>query len=261
LQFVERTVHDCIAAARQRLADQPELQEKPGNLLEMLLTNQSEHALSDAEIYGNVFTMLLAGEDTTANSLAWAAYYLSLHPEMVAKIRAEGHQVYGAGLVAESQEQLAALTYTHAFVQEVFRLKPVSPQLLLEAAEDTVVQQLHLPKGTRLLLQNQAAPNSSRYFSDPDQCIPERWLATDSCPIHHPEVIRTFGAGPRFCPGKYLATNEMVLLIAALCKRFDLELAGSPAEVRERLEFTMYPEGLGIVLRPVSERQDGPGAL
>ncbi|MCB0643375.1 MAG: cytochrome P450, partial [Phaeodactylibacter sp.] len=42
LQFVERTVHDCIAAARQRLADQPELQEKPGNLLEMLLTNQSE---------------------------------------------------------------------------------------------------------------------------------------------------------------------------------------------------------------------------
>ena len=72
--------------------------------------------------------------------------------------------------------------------------------------------------------------------------------------MHRPDLIKTFGAGPRFCPGKYLAANEMAILLSALCKKFDFELAVDAAKVREKLSFTMYPEPLSIRVYSLGEQ-------
>ncbi|MGH1436965.1 MAG: cytochrome P450 [Lewinella sp.] len=71
------------------------------------------------------------------------------------------------------------------------------------------------------------------------------------CPAHYqhtPELIRAFGGGPRFCPGKHLATYEMVAVVSALCCNFDISLMGKPEEVKEGFAFTMHPENLKIRL-------------
>jgi cytochrome P450 len=61
-----------------------------------------------------------------------------------------------------------------------------------------------------------------------------------------------FGAGPRLCPGRYLAMLEMKMVMAMLLAGFDLESVGTAdgAEPLERMAFTMQPVGLKLKLRP-----------
>ena len=250
LKVIEETVHRFINDARERIENNPELEENPTNLLESLLVEQEAIRFSDEEIYGNVFAMLLAGEDTTSNSISWTMFYLAQHPDIVRKIRQEAHAVYGEAQVAPTNEHLAQLIYTNAVVQEALRIKPTTPQLYLESNEDIVLENLSIPKNTRIILQNKVAQTQEKYFSRAHEFLPERWLEAQ-CPVHSPDLIKTFGGGPRYCPGKYLATNEMIVVLSALCKRFDFKLAVSPNEVTEQFEFTMYPGNLLIDFTPV----------
>ena len=95
LNNLENVVYKFINKAKERLENDPELKENPSNFLEALLVEQEiEGRFTDKEIYGNIFTMLLAGEDTTSNSLAWSFYYLAQNPKLVAQIRKEAQTVY-----------------------------------------------------------------------------------------------------------------------------------------------------------------------
>ena len=98
------------------------------------------------------------------------------------------------------------------------------------------------------MLQNMAAQNSDDYFKGADDFAPERWLA-EACPYHEkhsPQLMRAFGAGPRYCPGAKLATNEMISAISAICKNYEMELDVDPKDVKEHFAFTMHPENLKI---------------
>ncbi len=259
LDTIFKNIQDFIQQAKNRLNADPALKEKPSNFLEALLVEQEkEGRFSDKEISGNVFTMLLAGEDTTSNSISWTLYYLAQHPEIVKQIRKEAIEVYGKGQLPESFEQLALLKYTDAVIQEALRLKPVAPLLYLQALEDIVVKDLHIEKGMTVMLQNKVAQTQPDNFGDPDTFAPERWLPKAAgCPhnaAHKPEVIHVFGAGPRFCPGKNLAMQEMLCVISMICKNFDLEFATDKNRITEVFAFTMYPKNLWIKLK----RAEGP---
>ena len=69
----------------------------------------------------------------------------------------------------------------------------------------------------------------------PERFDPDRWLTNG----HDPKTFLSFGAGPRFCPGRNLAFLEGKTALAMLARNFDWELAGPPP--RERLGFTMSP--------------------
>ena len=254
LEIIFKTIQQFIQEAKDRLQTTPALKEKPANFLEALLVEQEIHGnFSNKQIIGNVFTMLLAGEDTTSNSISWTLYYLAQHPEMIKKIREEAREVYGNASLPEQHEQLARLKYTEAVVLETMRLKPVTPTLYHEAIEDVEVEGLHIAKGMVLMLQNKVAQTHADNFTDPDSFVPERWLAkATGCPhsaMHKPEVIQVFGAGPRFCPGKNLAMQEMVCVISMICKNFDFELAVDKKAITEEFAFTMYPKNLWIRLK------------
>jgi cytochrome P450 len=196
--------------------------------------------------------MLLAGEDTTSNSIAWTTYYLAQHPNIVNKIREEANNVYENNDVVTSTDLLTKLTFTDAVVQESLRIKPASPQLYMQAIEEQTIEGLLIPKGMKVILQNKSAQNNDKHFSKASEFKPERWLPT-GCPVNHqPEVIKTFGGGPRFCPGKSLAINELVLTISMLCKHFDFEMMVKPDEVEEGFAFTMHPKGLKLKLKYIN---------
>jgi len=248
LKAIQALIHTFIEEARDRLEQQPERKEHPANFLEALLVEQKQEGFSEQEIYSTIFTLLLAGEDTTANSISWAIYFLARHPEIVEKVRAEALAVYSHQNVPDSTGQLDQLEYALAVAQETIRLKPTSPQLIMQATEDIQVGPLFLPKGTNIFLQNKVAQTREAHFSDADQFVPDRWLK-GGCPAHYnhsSELIRAFGGGPRFCPGKHLATYEMVTVISALCYHFGFSLEGNPEKVKEGFAFTMHPEGLMV---------------
>ena len=247
LKAIEKIIYNFIQEAKERLLTYPELKESPSNFLEALLLEQEqENKFSDQEVYGNVFSILLAGEDTTSNSISWALYYLSQHPEIILKVRQEAIAVYKNSTTPKDAKYLNKLKYANAVAQEAIRLKPVSPNLYMQANENITLHNLHIPKDTSIMLQNKVSQTSNKYFSNPNEFMPERWLKS-GCPMqekHSPEIIKAFGGGPRFCPGMNLAMYEMTIAISSICKHFNFNLAVKPNEVKQQFAFTMFPENL-----------------
>ena len=252
LKAIEKIIHQFIKEAKERLTENPELKENPSNFLEALLVEQeNENMFSDDEIYGNVFSILLAGEDTTSNSISWALFYLAQHPEIVKKVRDEATVIYSDSQVPETTQALSKLKYANTVAQEAIRLKPVTPNLYMQANENITLHNLYIPKNTSIMLQNKVAQTAEQYFSNPNEFIPERWLKS-GCPMqkkHSPDIIKAFGGGARFCPGMNLAMHEMTIAISTICKQFDFSLTVNPADVKEGFAFTMFPENLVIKIK------------
>ena len=251
LNTLRFTVLKFIQEAEERLKKNPALREAPTNFLEALLAEKGGHGFNRADIYSSIFTILLAGEDTTANSLSWVIYYLAQHPEVVERVRTEVNGGVGEAAVPERSSQHKALVFTQAVAQEAIRLKPTSPQLIMQSLQDVSCGGLAMPKGTSIILQNRVAQGRAEYFSKPERFLPQRWVP-GACPAgfhHQADMVRAFGGGTRYCPGAQLAIHEMVLVIATLCKHFDMQLVQAPEDVKETFSFTMHPSSYQIYLR------------
>ncbi len=107
--------------------------------------------IDDGQVAGNVLTLLLAGEDTTANTLAWMIHLLWLHPGALARARDEVRRIAGGAGAGITQEQLGELDFVEACIHETMRLKPVAPLLGLQALHDTVVGEVSVPDRTVIL--------------------------------------------------------------------------------------------------------------
>ena len=252
LSQVQLTVQKLIDEARKRIEDDPN--KEPDNFLEALLMDP-DSSFSDQEIFGNVFTILLAGEDTTSNTIAWTLYYLLKNPEVFKKVREEADYVIGNDEIANNYDMLQKLSYTEAVAMEAIRMKPAAPILMMQALEDVQVGKLHVEKGSSVLLQNKVPQTDEQYFKDADVFIPERWMQQtmgEKCPFsghHNPDVITAFGGGPRFCPGKLLAMQEIKIAISMICKNFEIGLEVDTKDIKEALDITMYPKNFMISLK------------
>jgi cytochrome P450 len=253
LAALRSAVAGFIAEARARLGRHPELREHPTNLIEAMLgaRDSKDSVLTDQDVSGNVLTMLLAGEDTTANTLAWAIWLLHAHPEAAQRAAEEVRGVLGADAIPVRHEQLHRLDFVEACAHETMRLRPVAPLIMVQAVHDTVAGGVALPAGTLVMCLMRPGAVDPLHFPDPHAFRPERWLA-GAGPSHAAtsakRVAMPFGAGPRICPGRYLALAEMKMALAMLFGSFDLESVTTPdgGEARERLAFTMSPVGLRL---------------
>lgn len=246
-----------IADARRQLANDPALREKPRNLIQALIAakDRGESGITDEDVSGNVLTMLLAGEDTTANTLAWMTWLLFTHPEALARARDEVDRLLPQGAVVSSVEQLSALDELEACAHEAMRLRPVAPLNILEAGEDVVVANVLLPKGAFAVCLMRPASLDPSNFPRPEAYEPERWRNAEDGSVKAmssaKRVSMPFGAGPRICPGRYLALAEIKMVAAMVLSSFEIEevSAAGASGPEERLTLTMAPVGLRMKLR------------
>jgi cytochrome P450 len=256
IEALRGEVAGFIAAARERMARDPSLRERPANLIEAMLAARDtpDSGLTDTEVSENVLTMLLAGEDTTANTLAWMIWLLHRNPKALERARAEVRAALGGERVPTRYEQLAALPYVEACAHETLRLKPVVPIIINLAARDTVVADIEVPAGTLVMCLMRPPATHEKHFERPGEFDPARWLAEGApsrAAASAKRVAMPFGAGPRLCPGRYLAMLEIKMVAAMLLGGFDIEEVGVPggAEPREYLALTMAPVGLRMRLK------------
>ncbi len=248
---IEETVNGFITDCRQRMRDQPELYEAPTNFLEAIIAAQTAEQgenFGDDEIYANVVTLLLAGEDTTANTIAWAGHYFMEFPEYLEQVRAEVDALCGTARSLTEHKQLSELPYLEAFANETMRLKPVGPLFPMEPNEDVELLGYQIPKRTPVIaLTRHIAINSSN-FGKPDTFNPERWLKSSEVDLapHNTQAFLPFGTGPRFCPGRNLALAEIKMALAMLCRNFDLTPSDPNVPVKEKLAFAMLPMNLKV---------------
>jgi cytochrome P450 len=255
---VNQAVDGFIAQARGRLQADPSLRSAPGNLLEAMLVaaDEPDSGIDDKQVAGNVLTMLLAGEDTTANTLAWMVHLLWEHPAALAQATAEVRRVC-AGLepgTAPTMEQLAQLDFVEAVAHEAMRLKPVAPQNSMQALRDTTLGDVHVPAGMIVMALMRRDAVSDRHIPNAAAFDPGRWLEggrPGDAASSAKRISMPFGAGPRICPGRYLALLEIKLAMAVLLAHFDIEKVdtadGQPP--REVLQLAMGPAGLRMQLR------------
>ena len=258
LAALQAAVHDFMAQARARLQAEPTRALAPRNLLEAMLVaaDQSGAEVDERDVAGNVSTMLFAGEDTTANTLAWLIYLLRRHPETLARARDEVRRCvpdFGPGFGPDAAadlsplrvEQLDGLAYLEACITEAMRLKPVAPFLGLEALRDTTVADVAVPAGTLVWCVLRHDSVDEHRFANAEAFEPQRWLNGADKRIAMP-----FGAGPRICPGRYLALLEIKLAMVMLLGGFEIESV-APAqggEAGEVMSFTMNPVELRMRL-------------
>ncbi len=255
LAKVHAAIGGFVAAARARLADDPGRRAHPDNLLEAMLVAHDDDgaSLSEAEIVGNVLTVLLAGEDTTANTLCWTLHFLHRHRDAWDAIVDEVDRVVGDDeAVPRHFASLRALPAIERAIAESLRLKPVAPFMLMQNNVDATVGDVALPADSTVVCLLRRVP------ADAPDDAPVRAFRPDrpddaSDPAHaSARASMPFGAGPRLCPGRYLAMVEMKMVLATIARNHRLVRVetsdGTPP--RERLTFTMAPEGLWMTLAP-----------
>ena len=252
---VNRAIDGFIAQARERMRADPSLREHPRNLLEAMISaaDVADSGVTDLEVAGNVMTMLLAGEDTTANSLAWMIHLLFRNPQALQRAQEEVRRVAGDP-AAYSIEQMGQLEYLEACAHETMRLKPVAPLLVFQALRDTVIGDVRVPTNTVVWCVMRHDSVDERHFANPLAFEPQRWLGEGGpaqAANSAKRVSMPFGAGPRLCPGRNLALLEMKMAMAMLLGRFEIESVDAPdgTDAREHLAFTMAPVGLRMRLR------------
>jgi cytochrome P450 len=245
LATLRPAVTSFMEEARERIAARPELRDAPENFLEgMVAAQEKEGTFDDEEILANVFTLLLAGEDTTSHTMAWTISALATMPEVQARWAEEARDVLGEDLYPTAYETVERLPYGEGVLRESMRLKSVAPIGSAEPLADTEVAGIAMPAGTKILLLTRKA--GLRDVDRAPEFRPERWLDDGDAPDQ--KSFLTFGAGPRFCPGRNLAFLEAKTALAMIARNFEISLDPAAAPVTELLGFTMSPKGLRVRL-------------
>lgn len=235
-------VADEVIAARLRVRSRGRAGADP-DLLDLMLDSE----LSFANIRYQLLNFLVAGHETTSGAMSFALYYLSRHPDVVEKARAEIDDVWG-DVERPSFEQVTKLRYVRRVFDEALRLQPTVPGYYRAAREDTVLAGDHpMRKGEWMLALTPVLHRDPRWGPNPDEFDPDRF---------EPERVRArpgglykpFGTGVRSCIGRQFALHEAVLMLAVLIRRYDFVAdPGYELKIAERL--TLMPDGFRLGLR------------
>jgi cytochrome P450 len=249
---VHRYIRAMIGRARERMRQAPG--DEPHDLLEAMLIARDApgSTFTDEQIAANVLTLLVAGEDTTANTINWALMYLSGDAALQRRLADHAREVLGASAVCPDYGALRNLDLCEAVCNEANRLRPVAAIQTFEPLEDVCLGGVAIPAGMRLFFLTRPAMLAPSNFAAPQAFDPDRWLHhhDESRGAHEPRAFLTFGGGPRVCPGRHLANVEMRLVLSMLAANFELSLAVDPAAIKEVSAFTMVPNRMPINLKP-----------
>lgn len=250
LKALESFVMARINETRVRMQQSPELRDAPGNLLEGLIAagDAEEQRLTDQEIYGNTIGVMLAGEDTTAYTIAWMIHELMQHPSILQRLRTEVDQVLPHGLLWSELERGNELVYLDAVMKEALRLRPVAPISGATAKVDVMLGGRRFPAGTHFIIPLRVLALDENTYAGAREFRPERWLQ-DTQGHFAQQAPHPFGGGKRTCPGMNLALLEIKSVIAMLLRNFEFEPAAGGPAVREKFAFTMFPEHLRMRLK------------
>ncbi|CAM9265220.1 unnamed protein product [Chrysoparadoxa australica] len=165
--------------------------------------------------------------------MSWCLYFLAANKRIQTKLQAEVDKVLGDDSVPTTHEQVEALSYTMAIVQEVMRLRsPASFTVMSNKVEHTIAGRTY-PPGCDFYLMTHLGGTRESNFTRADEFIPERWIKSEREALlgagctHKSEALVSFGGGARACPGKDMAMLESVCAVASIAKAFTLSLTAN----------------------------------
>jgi cytochrome P450 len=212
---------------RTRRAD-PEAAER-GDVMSLLLQARDEDGepLSDAELRDELVTLLVAGHETTATSLAWTLERITRHPEVLAKLEDDPDG-----------------EYLDAVIKESLRLRPVVPAVGRMLAEPVELGGYELPAGVSIVPSIYLTHRRPDIYPDPLAFKPERFIEN---PPSNFEYL-PFGGGVRRCLGASFAQFEMKIVLGTILRHARVSAAKPHAEKITRRSITFAPSSGGRIV-------------
>ncbi|RIA91560.1 cytochrome P450 [Glomus cerebriforme] len=205
--------------------------------------------MTDEEIRGNMRDAIVAGTETTANTLSFIAYYLGHNPEIKEKLLQELYRVFGDDMTRPvTHEDLDKLEYTEAVIYEISRLSPAVIMMVRNSSGPGEVAGYNWPAGTTFHIYLEAINKNKAHWEDPEKADPERFLKKDE--KRHKNAFNMWGGGMRICPGRKLAMIELKLLIALVYRKYDVELVDMNAPLKTRSTIINYCQELMVKIKP-----------
>jgi cytochrome P450 len=230
---LNKVVQRIISQRRQRSED-------TGDLLSMLMSAYDERTgegMSDRQLRDQIFTLLMAGHETTAKALTWTLYLMDQHRDVAARLRAELNTTLG-GKIPTFQD-LANLPYAWMVIQEAMRVYPPVWLVSRLCRVEDVIGGFLVPTGSLVIVSPYTMHRHKDFWDDPEVYKPERFRP-EACAARPPFAYLPFSGGPRQCVGRAFATVETQLVLATIMQRYELRLVDG-----HRVE----PEAL-VTLRP-----------
>jgi cytochrome P450 len=229
VRAIDRRFYDVIRARRAR----PE-SDRGDDILSLLLsaTDDEGRPLSDDELRDELMTLVLAGHETTANSLAWALERLVRTPAPYERLR----ETVRSGDDPEG--------YVEATIHEAMRLRPVIPIIVRRAVPAWQLGEFRLPPNTPIAVSIVMVHLREDVYPDPFEFRPERFLGTKPGTY----TWLPFGGGIRRCLGAALAMAEQRVVLEAVARRTDMVAADDRAEGVRQRNVTMIPAKGGRVV-------------
>ncbi|WP_327721067.1 cytochrome P450 [Streptomyces sp. NBC_00490] len=249
IAYLNRTVDELVQERRAASGG------GDGDLLDRMLETahpETGERLSAQNVRRQVITFLVAGHETTSGALSFALHYLSRHPDVAARARAEVDRVWGDTAVP-GYEQVAKLRYVRRVLDESLRLWPTAPAFAREALEDTVLAGKHpMRRGAwTLVLTPMLHRDPEVWGADAERFDPDRF-DPKAVRTRVPHAFKPWGTGARACIGRQFALHEATLVLGLLLRRYEL---GADPDYRLRVteRLTLMPQGLRLRL----ERRQG----
>jgi cytochrome P450 len=228
---------------------------EPYDLLDRLLLGSEDGSFSRREIRDEVMTLVLAGHETTANTLTWALALLSRFPSVRERIVAEIEDVVGDR--AASAEDVDSLEWTRAVISESMRLYPPAWNIERDALEDDVVGDVQVRAGDTIGISAYLIHRNREFWPNPEGFDPRRFLPANigSRPRY---AFMPFGGGRRVCVGAALAQLEATIALATIVQLRKLDLRPGVV-LSARAEITLRPRRpiIATVLAPARPRAKG----
>ena len=237
---------------------------EPRDVLDVLAQRDD---LDDAEIRDQVKTVIGAGYDTTASSLAWMLWESTLQPGLWSRLRAEADAALGlpGSGVTPDNASLTALALAARTMRETLRLHPASGIAVRESAVALELGGYTIRRGTLMAWSPYLAGRDPATWTDPLRFDPDRFVDLDEPQRAAADIAWVpFGRGPRMCLGFALAQMELTLIIARVAQRLDLTpvatsppaasglvvskpVGGVPVRVRARDDVSVVSEAAAVV--------------
>jgi cytochrome P450 len=228
LQLLDRRLYAVIAARRAA--------ERGDDILSLLFEAETEDGerLTDQELRDELLTLVLAGHETTANSLAWAFERLLRHPGAYDRLRD----------IARSDDDPDG--YLEATIHETMRSRPVIPVIGRRVTVPWQLGEYRMPADSAVLISILLLHHREDVYPDPFSFRPERFVGVK--PGTYTWI--PFGGGIRRCLGAALAMAEQRVVLRAIARRTDLEAAEPRPERARHRNVTMIPaRGARVVMR------------
>ncbi|NHA69050.1 cytochrome P450 [Phycicoccus flavus] len=234
MRYLDDVVNQLVDAHRVRCGSS----DRRSDLVGLVLAREDKAEDGLRHLRDQLVTMLLAGHETTAGTLAWAMQLLAAHPEAAARVRAEARSVLGDGPDPEPETLMHRLPVTTAVVHETLRLHPPVWILTRRALDADVVGGYHVPAGSEVVICPYALHRDPRFWPAPEQFRPDRFMGVFPAAARY--AYLPFGAGPRSCVGRTLGLVEAVVALARLYRTLDL-VPASEGRTRANAMLTLRP--------------------